>query len=99
MLEEPRHHSASTVMKWGLAVIFCLPVLLSPSCGSCFCSFSYRCHLPQFTAVMAFAGGGGTKDCTLCMSTEAMEGNVAGPSAGRALIDFLSQAAERCVQP
>lgn len=51
---------------------------------------------PCSAAVMAFTGGDGTKDCTLCISTEAMEGNAVGP--GRALIDFLSQAAERCVQ-
>lgn len=96
MLEEPRHHCASTVMKWGLAVVFCSPVFLSPSRGSYFCSFSYRCHLPVFPSVMAFTGGDGTKDCTLCISREAMEGNAAG--LGRARIDFLSEAAERCVQ-
>lgn len=57
MLEQPRHHSAPTVMKWGLAVVFCLPVFLSPSCGSYFCSFSYRCHLPLFGCCNGFHGG------------------------------------------
>lgn len=68
-------------MKWGLAAIFCLHVLLSPSCGSYLCSFSYRCHLALFSCCSGFRGGDGTKDCTLCPSTEAMEGNAAGPGS------------------
>lgn len=57
MLQEPRHHSASRVMKWGLAVLFCLPVFVSPSCGSFSCSFSYRSHLPEFSCCNGFGWG------------------------------------------
>lgn len=75
--EEPRHHSASGVMKWGLAEIFSLPVFLSPSYESSFCSFSYWCPLPLFGYGNGFHGGNNhTKDCAFCVSAYTIEGNV-----------------------
>lgn len=74
--EEPRHHSASGMMKRGLAGMFSLPVCLSPSYESYFCSFSYRCHLPLFRYGNGFHGGDNrTKDCALCISTYTIDGN------------------------
>lgn len=89
-------------MKWGSAEILSLTLFLLPSYESYFCSFSYRCHLPLFGYSNGFHGvDNRTKDCAFCLSTYTVEGSAecrGAESQGRALIDFLSQTAERCMQ-
>lgn len=87
-------------MKWGLTEIFSLPVFISQSYETFFCSFSYWCHLLLFGYGNGFHGGDNrTKGRAFCISTYTIEGNegIRG-SQGRALIDFLSQTTEHCVQ-